>query len=63
MSTTQLHPLGVKVASIKIMFQSLNETSSIWGGLGSGVEHWCVILIRKFSTDGNIPSVDLDPTE
>ena len=62
-STTQLHLPGVKVASIKIMFQSLNETSSFWGGLGSGVERWCVILIRKLSTDGNIPPVDLNPTE
>ena len=62
-STTQLHLPGVKVASIKIMFQSLNETSSFWGGLGSGVERWCIILIRKLSTDGNIPPVDLNPTE
>lgn len=62
-STTQLPLLGVKVASIKVMFQSLGETSSSWGGLGSRVEHWCVVLIRDLSTDGNVPPVDLSPVE
>ena len=49
------------MASIEITFQSLNETSSLWGYLGGRMENWSFVLISKLSTVGNTPSVDLDP--